>query len=416
MQRMPRADFRPDFPAETISEGEVKVVVPRLKAYGKLPSDYAPSKAPVFYNPVMELNRDFAVLALQAYRKLVNRDLRVCEPLTASGLRGIRFAAEVEGIEEVLIGDLNEQAFKLAQHNVALNKLTCKVEVKNMEANCLLSSHSAPHTRFDCIDIDPFGSPIHFLDSAVRALRNGGMLVVTATDMAPLCGVHPQACIRKYGGKPLRTEYCHELAVRLVAGSLATTAAKHDIGLNVVFAHQAEHYVRVYVTIAYGAKHADESVRNMGYVLHCFKCFHRETIKGLYPLPTNEKCSQCGSKLSLGGPMWVGKLFHRHFCGLMKDNADVGRFKLGKRIGRILALAEAEVDAPLSYFVIDKLCKALGVPVPSVHEVVEAVKQKGFEAYLTIFHTRGIRSELPVSDIKEIVRMLASRTHRGQKQ
>ena len=405
---MPRADFRPDFPAETISEGEVKVVVPNLKAYGKLPSDYAPSKAPVFYNPVMELNRDFAVLALQACRKLVNRDLRVCEPLTASGLRGIRFAAEVEGIEEVLIGDLNERAFKLAQHNIALNKLTCKVKVKNMEANCLLSSHSAPHTRFDCIDIDPFGSPIHFLDSAVRALRNGGMLAVTATDMAPLCGVHPRACIRKYGGKPLRTEYCHELAVRLVAGSLATTAAKHDIGLNVVFAHQSEHYARVYVTIAYGAKHADESLKNMGYVLHCFKCFHRETIKGLYPLPINEKCSECGSKLNLGGPMWVGRLFDAGFCRLMKDNVHKRSLKVSKRIRKLLDLAEGEAEAPVSYFVIDKLCESMSLPVPSMKDVNQAAEREGFEACLTIFSTRGIKSNMPASKMKEIVSMLAS--------
>jgi tRNA (guanine26-N2/guanine27-N2)-dimethyltransferase len=410
---MRRADFKPDFPTETVSEGRVKVVVPRLKAYRSMPCDYAPSKAPVFYNPVMELNRDLAVLALQAYQKLVNRELRVCEPLTASGLRGIRFAAEVEGVEEVVMGDINERAFNLAKHNIALNKLIGKVEVKNKEANYLLSSYSAPHKRFDCIDIDPFGSPVHFLDSAVRALRDEGLLAVTATDMAPLCGVHPQACIRKYGGKPLRAEYCHELAVRLVAGSLATTAAKYDIGISVIFAHQAEHYARVYATTKYGAKHAGESLQNMGYVLHCFKCFNRETVRGLYPLGINEKCSGCGSKMNLGGPMWVGKLFDPQFCGLMKDDASNRRLRLGKRIEKMLALAESEADAPLSFFVIDKLCDALSLPVPSVKEVAQAARRKGFQAYLTVFHTRGIKSDLPVSEMKEIVRMLASTVNRS---
>ena len=411
---MRRADFKPDFPTETVSEGKVKVVVPKLKAYRKLPCDYAPSKAPVFYNPVMELNRDLAVLALQAYQKLVNRDLRICEPLTASGLRGIRFAVEVQGIEKVVMGDINERAFKLARYNIALNKLTDKVEVKNKEANYLLNSYSAPHKRFDCIDIDPFGSPVHFLDSAVRALRDEGLLAVTATDMAPLCGVHPRACIRKYGGRPLRTEYCHELAVRLVAGSLATTAAKHDIGINVIFAHQAEHYARVYATIKYGAKHADESLRNMGYVLHCFKCLHREIIEGLYPFRINEKCGECGSKLNRGGPLWVGKLFDPHFCVLMKDNLSRRELRLGKRIEKILTLAEGESEAPVSYFVIDKLCEAMSLPVPSVKEVVQAVKRKGSEAFLTIFHTRGIKSNMPASEMKEAVSMLASVANNGQ--
>jgi tRNA (guanine26-N2/guanine27-N2)-dimethyltransferase len=411
---MRRADFKPDFPTETISEGKVKVVVPKLKAYRKLPSDYAPSKAPVFYNPVMELNRDLAVLALQAYQKLVNRDLRICEPLTASGLRGVRFAVEVQGIEKVVMGDINERAFKLAQYNIALNKLTDKVEVKNKEANYLLNSHSVPHKRFDCIDIDPFGSPVHFLDSAVRALRDGGLLAVTATDMAPLCGVHPRACIRKYGGRPLRAEYCHELAVRLVAGSLATTAAKHDVGVNVIFAHQSEHYARVYATMKYGAKHADESLQSMGYVLHCFKCLHRETIEGLYPFRINEKCGECGSKLNRGGPLWVGKLFDPHFCSLMKDNLSHRELRLGKHIEKILTLAEGEAEAPVSYFVIDKLCEAMSVPVPSVKNVAEALEREGSEACLTIFHTRGIRSNMSASKMKEVVSMLANRLNNGQ--
>jgi tRNA (guanine26-N2/guanine27-N2)-dimethyltransferase len=407
-------DFKPDFPTETISEGKVKVVVPKLKAYKKLPCDYAPSKAPVFYNPVMELNRDLAVLALQAHKKLTDHELRICEPLTASGLRGIRFAAEVEGLEMVVMGDINERAFKLAQHNIALNKLAGKVEVKNEEANYLLSSYSAPQKRFDCVDIDPFGSPVHFLDSAIRALRDGGLLAVTATDMAPLCGVHPRACIRKYGGKPLRAEYCHELAVRLVAGSMATAAAKHDMGIRIVFAHQAEHYVRVYSTVKHGAKNADESLQNMGYVLHCYICFHRETIEGLYPLRINDKCGECGSKLNLGGPMWVGKLFDPHFCGLMKDDVSRRKLKLGKRIEKMLDLAEGEADAPLSYFVIDKLCEAMSLPVPSVKDVAQAVEREGFEACLTIFHTRGMKSNMPVSKMKEVVSILAGRANNGQ--
>jgi len=77
-------------------------------------------------------------------------------------------------------------------------------------------------------------------------------------------------------------------------------------------------------------------------------------------------------------------------------------------------LAEGESEAPISYFVIDKLCEAMSVPVPSVKEVVQAVRRKGSEAYLTIFHTRGTKSKLPVSEMKEIVRTLASTANRRQ--
>lgn len=37
---------------------------------------------------------------------------------------------------------------------------------------------------YDAVDIDPYGSPSHLLDSAVQACSEGGLLLVTATDMA----------------------------------------------------------------------------------------------------------------------------------------------------------------------------------------------------------------------------------------
>jgi tRNA (guanine26-N2/guanine27-N2)-dimethyltransferase len=392
--------FTADFPTEIIGEGKVRVLVPKLKAFAKLPSEYAPSKAPVFYNPVMELNRDIAVIALQAYQRMVNREITICEPLTACGLRGIRFASEVARVRKVVMGDINDRAFRLAEHNATMNRLTEKVKVKNEEANFLLDSYSAPHTRFDVVDIDPFGSPVHFLDSAIRALRDGGLLALTATDMAPLCGVHPKACIRKYGGKPLRTEYCHELAVRLLAGCLATTAARHDISIRVVFSHRAEHYIRLYATIKYGAKSADEALTNMGYILHCFKCFHRESVKGLFAATRPEKCVECDSRLTVGGPLWLGELSNVEFLELMEEEVDRKTFKNRERIRKMLLLMRTEVNGPISYYVVDKLCDSLNLPVPSVKKVVETLRKNGFQASLTHFNPRGIRSDVPASRIR----------------
>ena len=84
---MSHENFEAGFPTEVVTEGRVRIVVPKLKAFVKSPSEYAPSKAPVFYNPVMELNRDIAVLALQAYQKTVNREITVCEPLAGCGAK-----------------------------------------------------------------------------------------------------------------------------------------------------------------------------------------------------------------------------------------------------------------------------------------------------------------------------------------
>ena len=223
---MSEADYKADFPSEIIKEGKVQILVPKLEAYGVTPSDYAPSRAPVFYNPVMEFNRDLTVLAFQAYQRMITKEVAICEPFTSQGIRGVRFASEIVGVKSVLIGDINQRAFELAKYNVKLNGLEKIISVQHEDANCVLSCNSSPSKRFDIIDIDPFGTPAPFLSSAVGALRNHGLLAATATDLAPLCGVHSKACIRKYGGKPMRTEYCHELAIRLLAGCTASSAAK----------------------------------------------------------------------------------------------------------------------------------------------------------------------------------------------
>jgi tRNA (guanine26-N2/guanine27-N2)-dimethyltransferase len=400
---MTEPEFEAGFPSEMVKEGKVKVLVPKLAAFVKQPSDYAPSKAPVFYNPVMELNRDIAILALQAYQRIVNREISICEPLTSSGIRGVRFAVEIRGVKKVLIGDINERAFNLAKHNVRLNGLQERVTVQHKDANCLLSCHGAPHKRFDVVDVDPFGSPVPYLDSAVRALRNNGLLAVTATDLAPLCGVHSKACVRKYGGKPLRTEYCHELAVRLLTGCIATLAAKHDIGISVVFSHCTDHYIRVYAEIAYGAKKADESVKNLGYVLHCFNCLHRETAKDPFTKHI-EKCPECGSKMDYSGPLWLERIFDRQFCELMaKENTHMA-FRNSGKIAKLLSLAKGEAEAQATYYVLDKISNKLALPVPSVDAMLQILRDSGFQAVPTHFSSRGIRTDAIALTMQELLR------------
>src|SRR5665647_563391 len=339
------SDYQANFPSEIIKEGKVQVLVPKLAAYQVVPSDYAPSRAPVFYNPIMEFNRDLTVLAFQAYQRIANHEISICDPFTSQGIRGMRFAAEIDCVKKVLISDINEQAYKLAKHNVALNGLEGKITVKHKDANCVLSCNASPKKRFDIVDIDPFGTPAPYLDSALRAIRNNGLLASTATDLAPLCGVHTKACVRKYGGKPLRTEYCHELAVRLLAGCMASLAAKHDIGIRILFSHSTDHYIRVYAQIGYGCQKGDESLKNTGYILHCFSCLHRETTH--QPLGSLQ-CPECGSRMDWTGPLWVASIFDGGFIDLMiKENKSVA-FRNSARITRLLASIKEEASAPIT--------------------------------------------------------------------
>ncbi|MCW4030418.1 MAG: tRNA (guanine(10)-N(2))-dimethyltransferase [Candidatus Bathyarchaeota archaeon] len=397
--------YTPDFPSETIREGKVSILVPDLKAFGVVPSDYAPSKAPVFYNPVMEFNRDLTVLAFKTYQKMVNREISICEPLTSQGIRAIRYATEIPQVTHVVASDINTHAYNLATHNIQLNNLTEKISLQNKDANYIMSCHASPKNRFDIVDIDPFGTPVPYLDSAFRALKNIGLLAATATDLAPLCGVHAKACLRKYGGKPIRTEYCHEVAVRLLAGYMVVTAAKQDIGTRILFSHSSDHYIRVYTQIAYGCQKADESLKNVGYLMHCFGCMHREFTHKIFGCPT---CPECGTRMDYAGPLWTGSIADAAFVEGMQTENEAAGFKNQAKIAKILALIKAEASAAPTYYVIDKLSGKLDLPAPSNKTFLEALQKAGFQAVPTHFNPRGIKTDAPAKMMHKLLKAMAS--------
>jgi tRNA (guanine26-N2/guanine27-N2)-dimethyltransferase len=408
---MAKKEYVADFPSEIIKEGKVQVLVPKLEAYGVVPSDYAPSKAPVFYNPVMEFNRDLTVLAFKAYQHIVNHEISICEPLTSQGIRGLRFATEIENVKQVLLSDINKKAYSLAKHNIELNKLEDKIKLKHKDANCVLSCNASPKKRFDIIDIDPFGTPVPYLDSAFRALKNKGLLAATATDLAPLCGVHAKACVRKYGGKPLRTEYCHELAVRLLAGCMAVLAAKHDIGIRVLFSHSSDHYIRVYAQIGYGCKKADESLKSTGYILHCFKCLHRESTRQPFG---NMQCPECGAKMDYAGPLWIGSIADQAFLEQVIAENQKTAFRNSAKITKLLSIAKNEAAAPATYYVLDKLSGKLNLPSPSVQSFLNTLQNNGFFAVVTHFNSRGIKTNAPALAMQKTLKKLVSENAKAE--
>jgi tRNA (guanine26-N2/guanine27-N2)-dimethyltransferase len=394
------------FPVEIACEGSAQVLVPRLEAFVETPSDYAPSKAPVFYNPVMEKNRDFAVLALQVFQNSVGRRLRACEPLTGCGIRGIRLAKEVRDVQQVVINDINNEAFQLAQFNVEKNLLKRIVCAENEDANLLLSRFGAPRKRFDYIDIDPFGSPMPYVDSALRALRSGGLIALTATDLAPLCGVHPKACIRKYGGRPLRTEYCHELAVRLLAGALARSAARYDNSIMILFSYGSQHYIRLYATIHHGARKANSSIMNMGYIKHCFSCFHREASPGIFKV-TVENCPECKGAMDFAGPLWIDKIVDEDFVALLEKEARMRDLRHMRNIRRQLSLTKQEAKAPFAYYVVDKICDKIGLPIPSKGDIIAELEKGGYIANSTYYSHHGIKTDASAKTVAKTIRELS---------
>jgi tRNA (guanine26-N2/guanine27-N2)-dimethyltransferase len=392
-----------DFPTETMNEGSASILVPRLSLY-KLGQQYVPSLAPVFYNPRMRLNRDIAVLTLRAFQRKRGQDISVAEPLAGSGIRGIRFAKEVPGVLNMAMNDLNPSAARLMERNVADNAVSGKAVVTNLDANTFLAVHAAPGQRFDFVDIDPYGSPSPFLENAFRSLNNRGMLAGTATDTAPLCGVNPAACIRTYQGRPLRTEYCRELGIRLILNAVVWAAARRDLGIDVLLSYASDHYLRVYVQVNRGARHADESIDQLGYVLHCFSCMHRTWVKGIVP-KLDMECPDCGRPMSVAGPLWLGPIVDREFCNEALQGLGEG---FEDRAPKLLGTLAEEAGAPMTFYVIDKVCDRLGLRIPPRRKVIEELLRRGCFAGRTHFDPAGLKTDAPVKTLREVLAQLAA--------
>jgi tRNA (guanine26-N2/guanine27-N2)-dimethyltransferase len=358
----------------------------------------------VFYNPRMEFSRDVSVSLVHAYHNMMGKEMDLCEPLTSCGVRAIRWACEVPEIRNVLSGDLNPKAVLLANANAYLNGVSGKVDVRWSEATVLLEDSLLHGRRFDVVDVDPFGSPIYFIDSAVNALKKeGGLLCLTATDMQPLCGIHQDACLRKYGGLSLRTEYCHEIALRLLVGATVRIASRHDLGVKVVFSHSSDHYVRAYLLTKRDATKADRNLREMGYILHCFNCGNRRVSLSLEPLKET-KCEFCGSNMRSAGPLWCGEIWDRSFTEVVKTVVGQSKHKSSRRLNRMLDTILSELNGPPTYYDLHCISDSEGVNSPSTSKVIELLRDRGFFASPTHFRGTCVRTTADTETVKSIVR------------
>ena len=379
-----------EYKIKQIEEGLTKIEFPEF--------DKVSSDAPVFYNPHMELNRDLSILAIQVFQKQENRNIDICDLFGGSGIRGIRYKNEIDGVENVAINDISELANEYEKHNIELNNLD-DIEVYQHDASMFLRMKRG---EFDVIDIDPFGTPSPFLDSAGYCSRRNSLLCVTATDTSALCGTYKEPCIRKYNAKPYKSEYCHENGIRILAGFVALTLAKYSKCIDIKMSHSTEHYMRLYIKIEKGSKKSDETLKNIGYISHCRNCLHRQTSKGLASA-IEENCPVCGEKLVHAGPLWLGNIQDKEFIQKMIDESENKKINTKKQALKLLNSCLHEADAPATFFDIHSICKSLKISAPKLDLIFDELKNKGFIAIKTHYNPLGIKTDANISDLKKIL-------------
>eukprot|EP00920_Eleutheroschizon_duboscqi_P013823 GHVT01032391.1.p1 GENE.GHVT01032391.1~~GHVT01032391.1.p1 ORF type:complete len:585 (-),score=42.21 GHVT01032391.1:902-2569(-) len=125
---------------------------------------------------------------------------------------------------------------------------------------------------YDVIDIDPYGSSSEFLDGAVQAVRSGGLLCLTSTDMATLCGNAPEVSFYKYGGTAIKARYLHEMALRLLLHATSAAAARHQRVITPLISLSVDFYIRVFVQVKHSAESCKFNSTNTSLVFQCDTC------------------------------------------------------------------------------------------------------------------------------------------------
>jgi len=368
------------------NEGRTRLIVPAAS----LEIDPPPT-SPVFFNPAAHLNRDVSVAIAAA-----SGGRTFCDSMAGVGARGIRIANEVKRVSCVALVDFNSAALGLARRSAVLNHVGRKCEFTVSETSSYLFSRYGREKRFDCVDLDPFGTPVGQLQGAICATADGGILSVTATDTAVLCGVYPKVARRRYGAFPLNNSFNHETAIRLLAGAVARIAATLDIGAWPVASHSTRHYVRLFLRVGTGASKADSALSNLGHVIWCPSCGHTRSS----PDPVGI-CGECESKAKAAGPLWIGGLAQ---TSLLHEAAK-GAGEMGFDSAAEVLRGQVGVDdfPPWSYS-IERICSSLRVATVPEERVHRKLQDAGYRAMRTPFEKTGIKTDAGFEDVVMAVR------------
>ncbi len=311
-----------------------------------------------FYNPHARVPRDISVLFLS-----VMEVRHVLDAMAATGIRGIRYALEAR--KEVTFNDIDPHAVNTIRKNLELNGVSG--EVLNEDVNLLLYEK-----KFQAIDLDPFGSPAPFLHSLSRSITHKGVIMVTATDTAPLSGSSPLSSRKKYHTVTKKVEWYRELAIRVLIGYIQHSLSLYEKTFEPMVSFFYKHHVRV-----------------MG------------TVRRTPSLVTrNAKLISLYNGI---GPIWMGPIKNNTIVERMLKNAT--EYIVPESI-KLLKTLYQEIDT-IGYYNLHTLSSTLSISPPPLEEVLELLRKKGFEASRSHAEPLGIKTDAPIEEVKEVLLRLS---------
>ncbi|KDR12969.1 putative N(2),N(2)-dimethylguanosine tRNA methyltransferase, partial [Zootermopsis nevadensis] len=332
--------------------------------------------------------------------------LTILEALSASGLRSIRYAKEVPGVREIVANDISAQAASSIRDNVVHNGVDHLVTTSHDDA------------VFSAVDLDPYGCPSPFLDAAVQCVSDGGVLLVTCTDMAVLAGNCPETCYSKYGAVSLHIKSCHEMALRIVLQCVESHANRYGRYIVPLLSLSADFYVRVFVRMFSGPAVCKKTTSKLALVFQCTGC---ETLS-LQPLgvshqygdklkftlphgpPVGAVCEQCGHKHHIGGPIWSGPLHDEMFVIRLEQLAGGGEFGTSRRMQGVLAVVREELTEVPLYYTVDRLCSIIHSETMPMMQFRSALMNAGYRVSFSHANRMSVKTDAPASVVWDIMR------------
>jgi tRNA (guanine26-N2/guanine27-N2)-dimethyltransferase len=368
-----------DAPEGPIQEGPTRLLAPSNNVGRSPRAPGTKEKGQPFYNPGMALNRDLSVLLVEAHAAAVGRELDVCDALAGTGARAVRLAREVSAPVVVHANDGDEAAAAAIRATAAANGVPAgRLEVRCGDAHVLLASR-----RFDVVDLDPFGSPMPFLDAAMRSARHGGLVCATATDTGALAGAFPKACRRRYDAHHglNRPPWRAEVGLRILGGALVRSAARFDRAATPVLSVQHGHWMRVVARVGDSKRGGDAALRGLGEAW-----LDADGLAAVGPRAPHEAGE------AWAGPLWTGPL---HDAALVDGMAAAMEGKALARPGdarALLGLLRGECGAP-PFWVVPDLFQGRWGPPPRRDALLERLRAGGFRAARTHLDPQGVRTD-----------------------
>ena len=357
----------------------------------------------IFYNPEGRLARTIGILSLRAISKKLKEPMLVADSFAGVGVRSFRYLLEVKNVKKVYLNDAAPRAVSISKINAKELNLTHRINFSQLEANRFFWEINRKEIFPHFLDIDTFGSPMPYIDSAFFAVRIPGYIYVTSTDLAPLCGVRARAALRHYGAFGARLYLCHETGLRTVLWSILASGGRHGFTSTPLLSFFDGHAFRLLLYIERGKR--DFPAENVGFVIVDNMTKEVGFVHGinLYDVRGLIK----GSSVFIG-PLWIGKLHDKDFLKSLLLEIEYYRDeepKEAEEIKKFLGLCLNEIDFPPYFFSVHLASKILKISPPPVKVVVKALKENGWRAAQTHFDSLGVKTDAPflsfLSAVKE---------------